>query len=144
MTKTMTYSILYVDTTVAQEAASAVVTALRNKKTDKASEMPAKVEIKAERTDDSIVLHVSDEDRQGTATVKADTISNGTDEKKIKAEVADVFAKQFNDVDVDKFAEVVQEKANKLIERAVKMSKASATNPNMKHKQEKKESEPLF
>lgn len=138
-------SIRFADNTVAQETASAVLDALKEKKTSKIAAMEPNIKVvKAEREDNEIVLDVTNGTREAVVSVSATSINNGIKSKNINAKVTDVFSKQFDDIDVDKFAEVVVAQANNVIERAAKMSKDSVNNLNLKKKQVKAAAKPLF
>ena len=138
-------SIRFADNTVAQETASAVLDALKEKKTSKIAAMEPNIKVvKAEREDDEIVLDVQNEKHEAVVSVSATSINNGIKSKNINAKVTDVFGKQFDAIDVDKFAKVVVNQANKVIERAARMSKDSVNNPNLKKKQVKAAAKPLF
>lgn len=138
-------SIRFADNTVAQETASAVLDALKEKKTSKISAMKPNIKVaKAKREGDEIVLDVTNGVREAVVSVKADSIDNGIKAKGINKKVVPVFKDQFDSIDVDKFAEVVVAQANKVIERAARMSKDSVNNPNLKKKQVKAAAKPLF
>ena len=138
-------SIRFADNTVSQETASAVLDALKEKKTSKIAAMEPNIKVvKAEREDDEIVLDVTNNVREAVVSVKADSIDNGIKAKKINAKVVPVFKDQFDSINVDKFAEVVVAQANKVIERAARMSTDSVNNPNLKKKQVKAAAKPLF
>lgn len=142
---TMNITVRFADNTVAQETASAVLDALKEKKTSKISAMKPEIKVvKAERKDDEIVLDVQNEKREAVVSVSATSINNGIKSKNINTKVTDVFGKQFDAIDVDKFAEVVVNQANKVIARAARMSKESVNNPNLKKKQAKVAAKPLF
>lgn len=138
-------SIRFADNTVSQETASAVLDALKEKKTSKIAAMKPEIKVvKAEREENEIVLDVQNEKREAVISVSATSINNGIKSKNINKKVVPVFSKQFDSIDVDKFAEVVVNQSNKVIARAARMSKDSATNPNLKHKQAKVAAKPLF
>lgn len=142
---TMNITVRFADNTVAQETASAVLDALKEKKTSKISAMKPNIKVaKAEREDNEIVLNITNGTRKAVVSVTKTSINNGIEAKKINAKVTDVFSKQFDNIDVDKFAEVVVAQANKVIERAARMSKDSVNNPNLKKKQVKAAAKPLF
>ena len=128
MTKTMTVTPRYAESVVAQEAASAVLNSLKAKKTDKISKMSPAVElVKADRDDKQITLQVKNGDHEGTVVITTSKIGDKT----VKPEIAKEFGKLFDSINLDKFGEVVIAKANKVIETAVKVSKAAPSNPNL-------------
>lgn len=138
-------SIRFADNTVSQETASAVLDALKEKKTSKIAAMEPNIKVvKAEREENEIVLDVQNEKREAVISVSATSINNGIKSKNINKKVVPVFKDQFDSIDVDKFAEVVVAQANKVIERAARMSKDSVNNPNLKKKQVKAAAKPLF
>lgn len=142
---TMNITVRFADNTVAQETASAVLDALKEKKTSKISAMKPNIKVaKAEREENEIVLDVQNEKREAVISVSATSINNGIKSKNINKKVVPVFKDQFDSIDVDKFAEVVVAQANRVIERAARMSKDSVNNPNLKKKQVKAAAKPLF
>lgn len=140
------FSIRQADMTVAQEAASAILDSLKEKKTSKISAMKPEVQVvSATRTNDMITMHVSLDDREGTVKLTDSKIANGvTEPKDINEKALEAFGKQFADIDPEKFAAVAVAQANKVIERAARMSKDSVNNPNLKKKQAKAVVTPLF
>lgn len=134
MTKTVIMNVTprLAQVTVAQEAASAILNSLKAKKTDKVSKMSPTVElVSVAREGKTIKVNVKNEDREGMIKLTSAKITDGNTVKDIKPAIAEEFGKMFDDINVDKFGEVVVAKANKVIETAVKLSKAAPSNPNL-------------
>ena len=134
MTKTVIMNVTprLAQVTVAQEAASAILNSLKAKKTDKVSKMSPTVElVSVAREGKAIKVNVKNEDREGMIKLTSEKITDGNTVKNIKPAIAEEFDKMFDDIDLDKFGEVVVAKANKVIETAVKLSKAAPSNPNL-------------
>lgn len=141
------FSIRFADNTVYQETASAVLNALKEKKTSKIAAMEPNLKVvKAKRKGDEIVLNITNGTREAVVSATKTSIDNGIKAKKINAKAVPAFSKQFDfdAIDADVFAAFVVSQANKVIERATKLSQDSATNPNFKHKQAKAAVKPLF
>ena len=124
--KTQTMTNRYAQVLLAQHMASEVLDAVKAHKSEKISEFKdVTVAFKdAVKNADSTVLHFEARGKEVTEELTDTTL----DGKSLPERIVGKFTVN----DVDKLGKVVADQANGMIERAVKMSKDSKTNPNMK------------
>ena len=120
------------DSVVAAKLASAVVTSVKTKKTEKASKMVPDFQVTAKQVKDDLVLTVNYQDRKGEVKFDKRSIQVVNDYFTVASTILDSeLVDHIGTVKPDVLASVVQDYANKMIDRANKMSVSSKSNPNM-------------